>query len=207
MGTGTIKIESNGDQLQLAFPNLITASNITFRDIPSISVPSLTNTSGSLGFYESSFETLNLPNLTEVGGTLAINTNSRLNNITAPVLERVTGGVQVQNNTVLEEITFPALTTVTGATDMYGNFTSVSLPALKDNRGAFNLQSTADISSSCNVFDDMHGPSDVIKGKYQCRGSLTNPGNGSSSSGAANHMGFTPAALGLSGVLAAMLSL
>merc|ERR1711977_777782 len=184
MGTGTIKIESNGDQLQLAFPNLITASNITFRDIPSISVPSLTNTSGSLGFYESSFETLNLPNLTEVGGTLAINTNSRLNNITAPVLERVTGGVQVQNNTVLEEITFPALTTVTGATDMYGNFTSVSLPA--------------------------------IKGKYQCRGSLTNPGNasttasggsGSSSSGAANHMGFTPAALGLSGVLAAMLSL
>merc|ERR1711939_233213 len=214
--TGTINIESNGDQLQLAFPNLITASNITFRDIPSISVPSLTNTSGSLGFYESSFETLNLPNLTEVGGTLAINTNSRLNNITAPVLERVTGGVQVQNNTVLEEITFPALTTVTGATDMYGNFTSVSLPALKDNRGAFNLQSTADISSSCNVFDDMHGPSDVIKGKYQCRGSLTNPGNasttasggsGSSSSGAANHMGFTPAALGLSGVLAAMLSL
>ena len=85
---------------------------------------STTNTSGSLGFYESSFETLNLPNLTEVGGTLAINTNSRLNNITAPVLERVTGGVQVQNNTVLEEITFPALTTVTGATDMYGNFTS-----------------------------------------------------------------------------------
>lgn len=62
----------------------------------------------------------------------------------------------------------------------------------------------------------MHGPSDVIKGKYQCKGSLTNPGNasttatggsGSSSSGAANHIGFTPAALGLSGVLAAMLSL
>jgi len=214
--TGTINVESNGDQLQLAFPNLITASNITFRDVPSISIPSLTNTSGSLGFYECSFQNLACPNLTTVGGTLAINTNPELTNISMPLLEEVTGGVQVQNNTILEEVTFPALTTVTGATDMYGNFTSVSLPALKDNRGAFNLQSTADITSSCDVFNDMHGPSDVIKGKYQCKGSLTNPGNasttatggsGSSSSGAANHIGFTPAALGLSGVLAAMLSL
>jgi hypothetical protein len=122
--TGTINVESNGDQLRLAFPNLLTASNITFRDIPSISIPSLASTDGSLGFYESSFEELSAPNLTSVGGTLAINTNPRLANISFPALEEVTGGVQVQNNTVLEEVTFPALTTVTGATDMYGNFTS-----------------------------------------------------------------------------------
>lgn len=213
--TGTINVESNGDQLQLAFPNLITASNITFRDIPSISIPSLTNTTGSLGFYESSFESLAAPNLTSVGGTLAINTNPQLTNISMPVLEEITGGIQVQNNTLLEEVSFPALTTITGATDMYGNFTSVSLPALKDNRGAFNLQSTADIASSCNVFDDMHGPNKVIKGKYQCKGSLTNPGNASttasggssSSKGAADAVGFNAAALGLTGVLAAMLSL
>lgn len=121
---GTINVESNGDQLQLEFPNLITASNITFRNIPAISIPSLTNTSGSLGFYESSFEILFAPNLTAVGGTLAINTNPKLTNISLPLLEEVSGGIQIQNNTVLEEVSLPALTTVAGATDMYGNFTS-----------------------------------------------------------------------------------
>lgn len=214
--TGTINVESNGNQLQVKFPNLITASNITFRNVPSIAIPSLTNTTGSLGFYECSLSSLAAPNLTAVGGTLAINTNPSLTNISMPVLEQITGGLQVQNNSVLQSVSFPALTTVTGATDMYGNFTSVDLPALKDNRGAFNLQSTGDISSSCAHFDSIHGPSNVIKGKYQCKGSLTNPGNASttasgssssSSKGAADAVGFNAAALGLTGVLAAMLSL
>jgi hypothetical protein len=121
---GTINIESNGDQLKCAFPNLITASNITFRDIPSISIPSLSNTTGSLGFYENSFAGLAAPNLTSVGGTLAINTNAKLGNVSFPLLKTITGGLQVQNNTILSEVTFPALATVSGATDLYGNFTS-----------------------------------------------------------------------------------
>jgi hypothetical protein len=214
--TGTLNVESNGDQLQLAFPNLITASNITFRDIPSVSLPSLANTTGSLGFYESSFTSLHLPNLTNVGGTFAINTNPELTNVTAPLLESIVGGIQVQNNTKLEDISFPALATVRGATDMFGSFTSVELPALEDNRGAFNIQSTGNIDSSCAVFNDKHGPSKVIKGKYQCRGSLSEAGNASttvtgggssSSSGAANAMGYNAAALGFSGVLAAIFAL
>jgi hypothetical protein len=121
---GTINVESNGDQLKCAFPNLITAANITFRDIPAISIPSLANTTGSLGFYENSFAGIACPNLTQVGGTLAINTNTKLTNISMPLLKTVTGGLQVQNNTILDKVTFPALQTVSGATDMYGNFTS-----------------------------------------------------------------------------------
>ncbi|KIV99268.1 hypothetical protein, variant [Verruconis gallopava] len=215
--TGTINVESNGDQLKCAFPNLITAANITFRDVPSISIPSLTNTTGSLGFYENTITTINAPNLTTVGGTLAINTNPKLTNISMPVLQTITGGLQVQNNTILEEVTFPALTTISGATDMYGNFTSVSLPALKDNRGGFNLQSTGNITASCDVFNNEHGQSSVIKGKYQCAGSLTNPGNssttatGSGSSSTkkseAGDVRINAAAMGLSGLVAAMFAL
>jgi hypothetical protein len=121
---GTINVESNGDQLKCSFPNLLTARNITFRDIPSISIPSLANTTGSLGFYENSFAGLAAPNLTIVGGTLAINTNTKLTNVSMPLLKTITGGLQVQNNTILEDVSFPALATVSGATDMYGNFTS-----------------------------------------------------------------------------------
>lgn len=121
--TGSVNIESNGDKLAASFPNLQTAQNLTFRNCPTISVPSLANTTGSLGLYESSFQSIFAPNLTAVGGTLAINTNTVLTNISMPILKTISGGLQVQNNTLLNVVTFPALATVTGATDMYGNFT------------------------------------------------------------------------------------
>jgi len=121
--SGSVNIESNGDKLAASFPNLQTAQNLTFRNCPTISIPSLANTTGSLGLYESSFTSILAPNLTSVGGTLAINTNTVLTNLSMPLLKTISGGLQVQNNTELTKITFPALQTVTGATDMYGNFT------------------------------------------------------------------------------------
>jgi len=215
--SGSVNIESNGDKLAASFPNLQTAQNLTFRNCPTISIPSLANTTGSLGLYESSFTSILAPNLTSVGGTLAINTNTVLTNLSMPLLKTISGGLQVQNNTELTKITFPALQTVTGATDMYGNFTSVSLPALKDNRGAFNIQSFSDITSSCSVFAGEKGANNVIKGKYQCAGLQSTPGGvGSTPTGSgasstkkseAGDIRINTAAVGLSGVLAAIFGL
>jgi hypothetical protein len=50
------------------------------------------------------------------------------------------------------------------------------MPALKDCRGGFNIQSTS-TSLDCSVFDKEHGPSSVIKGTYKCSGNVTNPGS------------------------------
>jgi hypothetical protein len=50
------------------------------------------------------------------------------------------------------------------------------MPALKDCRGGFNIQSTSNMLS-CSVFDKEHGPSSAIKGVYKCSGNITNPGN------------------------------
>lgn len=215
--SGSVNIESNGDKLTTSFPNLQTAQNLTFRNCPSVSIPSLSNTTGSLGLYESSLQSIFAPNLTTVGGTLAINTNTALGNISMPLLKTISGGLQVQNNTILKEVSFPALQTVTGATDMYGNFTSISLPALKDNRGAFNIQSSQDITSSCNVFNGEKGANNVIKGKFQCAGNQDKPGGENSTptgSGAsstkkseAGDIRINTAAVGLSGVLAAIFGL
>lgn len=67
---------------------------------------------------------------------------------------------------------------------------SVSLPKVTDIRGNFNVQSTKDISSSCNVFDNEHGPNDVIKGgDYTCDGEnpqATGTSDGSSGGSSSN---------------------
>jgi hypothetical protein len=53
---------------------------------------------------------------------------------------------------------------------------SVVLPALKNCRGGFNIQSSSS-SLDCSVFNGEHGPNSVIKGTYKCQAAVTNPGN------------------------------
>jgi len=49
--------------------------------------------------------------------------------------------------------------------------------------GAFNLQSSADISSSCSHFKTLSGSNQVIRGKFTCEGEKQKPGGvGSSTS-------------------------
>jgi len=121
----SLTIASNGDRITASFPNLETAQNLTFRDCPSVSIPSLSNVTGSLGFYENTFQSISCPNLTFVGGTLAFVSNTQLTNISFPELVTIGGGFQVQNNTDLDDLTnsFPDLKTIGGALDWTGNFT------------------------------------------------------------------------------------
>jgi hypothetical protein len=128
--TSSAVINANGQGLTVTFPNLIWAANLTFRDIASVSIPSLAVINGSLGFYESSLETIYAPNLTTVGdfatgqGSLAFVDNTALTNISMPLLKSVGGANQIANNTDLHAISFPALSDVGGAIDFTGNFTT-----------------------------------------------------------------------------------
>ena len=96
---------------------------------------------------------------------------------------------------------------------------SVSLPALQDVKGAFNLQSSQNLTSACNHFQPLSGPNNVIKGTYTCSGgeaspggtgtlsSGTNSGNGGSSSSSSHsfaHPLYIPTATGFLGVVAAI---
>jgi len=214
---GSLTLESNGDRLQAQFPNLESAQNLTFRNCPSVSIPSLQNLTGNLGVYESTLTDLSAVNLTLVGGTLAINGNTQLNNVSLPILKTINGGIQVQNNTILQKVNLPSLTTIGGAFDFYGNFTDVKLPALKDCRGGFNLQSSSDVSSDCNTFKAESGSNNAIKGKFQCAANLSKPGNsgttasgGSSSTktGAASPLNVPSSSImGFAGLLAVMLGM
>lgn len=94
---------------------------------------------------------------------------------------------------------------------------SVTLANLETVKGAFNIQSSENIDSTCSHFKSLSGSSNVIQGKFTCAGSQSNPGgagttpsgtSGSSASktGAAGRMEVGPY-LGLAGVLAAMVGM
>lgn len=122
--TTSIDVEANGPTVTVQFPNLMSAQNITFRGCSNIEIPSLTSVSGSLGFYESPLTAISAPNFTATSnqGTLAINANPSLTNVSFPLLKTIAGGIQIQNNTVLKDLEFDGLQTIGGAIDFYGAF-------------------------------------------------------------------------------------
>jgi len=223
--TESLTLEANGRNVSAIFPNMIWANNMTFRNVSTVSIPSLSAVNGSLGFYSNMFSDLSATNLTTVGGSLSFVSNTDLTNISMPLLKSVSGGFQIANNTELEIIDgFPVLATVGGALDFYGNFTNVSLPGLSDVRGAFNMQSSEDITDACTHFKSLAGTNNVIKGKFVCAGEQAKPsgqgstptstgGSSSTSSGSAKSSGaasglYVPgAATGFMGVVAVMFGL
>jgi len=215
--TTLLNIDSNGKLLDVSFPNLIWAANMTLRNVSSVSIPSLATVNGTLGFYENYFPSLSAPNLTSVGNTangqggLAFVANPDLANITIPMLQTVGGAFQIANNSALDAISFPTLTEVGGAIDFSGNFTTPQLPKLNDVKGGFNMQSTTSID--CSGFQSEHS-SGNIQGTYTCKttadaqsgtstSSGTSSGSSSSSSstsskGAAVSYGVNEALVGVS---------
>lgn len=119
--TGLINFAGNKKGLEINFPNLVTGSNMTFYNVSEVSVPSLHNLTGQLGFWGNSFRSFNAPNLT-TSSDLTFLDNEELRNISMPALTKVEGGFQIARNDKLSGINFPDLETVTGAIDFSGSF-------------------------------------------------------------------------------------
>ncbi|GAB7342070.1 hypothetical protein MBLNU457_g0352t1 [Dothideomycetes sp. NU457] len=220
--TQALTLQSNGRNVSATFPNLIWAYNMTIRNVTTFSSPSLASLNGSFGFYSNEVSSINAPNLTTVGGALSFVSNTDLTSLSMPMLRTVNGGLQVANNTELDTVSFPMLRTIGGALDFNGNFSNVSLPALTDVKGAFNLQSSADISNICSNFRSLSGQNNVIKGTFTCAGEQSHPGgagtkpsgtatgsgSSSSSTGKSAAVNYKPAALtGVMGLVAALFSM
>ncbi|WEW55484.1 cell wall protein Ecm33 [Emydomyces testavorans] len=169
--TGYVSFSANHVELKIKFPNLANALNMTFRNASVVSLPSLKQTAGLLGFYSNFFQDFSAPNLTSTGD-LVFNDNSQLGNISLPALQTVKGAFQIANNTNLKAVTeVPKLQTITGALDFTGNFSQVDLSGLKEVRGQFNMQSSGKLD--CGPFDKDVKPN--VRGKYTCRGGVDDP--------------------------------
>ncbi|KAL8695321.1 MAG: hypothetical protein Q9218_000220 [Villophora microphyllina] len=218
--TNSLDIEANdGYQtgLTTSFPMLETATNMTFRNCSSISLPALANVTEDLGFYGNTFETFAAPNLTSAGGLIFVD-NTALTNISLPQLTSINATYQIANNTMLKQVNgFTKLSVVKGALDFSGNFTDVELPALTQVQGAFNMQTSGKFD--CSAFDKLD-QNKVIKGHYVCQGSETKPGgagtkpsgtsSGSAASGTSSAGQFQanlPAVMGGTSLVAGLLQL
>lgn len=189
--TNALSFAANGPNLSIQFPNLLGAANLTFRDVSSISMPSLASVAGAMGFYSNAFSSFAAPNLTQTGGTIAFVDSSQLSNLSFPSLTIVGGGIQLANNSQLLAVNgFPDLMGIGGDINFYGTFNTVTFPALADVRGAANVYTSSQNTQICTVFQDAKSHQ-VIKGKLTCQtnsarpdtnGSSTTSSSGSSSS-------------------------
>jgi hypothetical protein len=209
----SLTLADNNEAVKVQLPNLIWASNLTFRFCASVSVPSLETLNGSLGLYNNGFETFAAPNLTSVGEAVAIVANEQLNNISFPLLTKVNGNIQIANNSKLIEVEgFPKLKSIGGAFDMSGNFTSVQTPELNSVKGAFNLQSSGQLNDTCDFYKDLHKKKLIQSKDYTCEGTLIDPGqqghDGTKQSGSGDKASAAPSlspvnsALGLAAMAA-----
>lgn len=216
--TQSLSFSANGLNLEIDFPNLESAANLTFRNVTSISMPSLAEVGGSLGLYSNYFESFSAPNLTSTGNTIAVIDSSELSNLTFPMLQTIGGGLQLANNSKLEAITgFDALETIDGDINYYGSFDVVTFGAIQDVKGAANIYTSSGNGTICDLFQNAK-TAQVIKGKVNCDANSKLPetgnGNGSSSGGSSSgshngastmHAGMSAAITGLVAFAAGML--
>jgi len=181
--TTSIAFSANGRDLEISFPNLQDAANLTFRNVSKVSMPSLANVGGSMGFYSDSFTTFSAPNLTQTGGTLAFVDSPDLATLSFPSLTEIGGGFLIANNTALKKIAgFPKLKTIVGALDFAGVFNSVAMPSLTDVRGGSNVQTTSTNTTICDLFNEAHSAG-VIKGVNTCVTNKAKPDTNPSATG------------------------
>jgi len=169
--TQALTISANGPMLNLSFPNLIWANNMTVRNVSGLSIPSLAFVNSTFGVYSSYMTSILAPNLTSVGGDLAIVADPSLTNASMPILKTVGGGLLIANNSDYLDVSGFASVQTTGAISVSGNYTSFSLPALKDCKGSFNAQSSGNFS--CDPFQSSKN-SGVIKGSFTCSAKSNN---------------------------------
>ena len=123
--TQLLSFSANSEALAISFPNLQEGTNMTFRNVSGVSVPSLNQVQGNLGFYSGTaqFSSFAAPNLTVVDGQLSFIDSPALTKLSFPQLKGIGGGFVIANNTELMSITgFPKLQVIVGAIDMAGAF-------------------------------------------------------------------------------------
>jgi hypothetical protein len=175
--TNKLILSGNSPELEVKLNELGSAHNLTFRNCSSVEVPALESLDEGLSLLGNTFESFRAPNLTEIGGALAISANSALTNISFPLLTKVGFNFEIANNTKLQKVDgFPQLKSIGGSLDMNGNFSNVELPAISNVEGAFNLQATGtEVQKACDdVFEPLHAKS-KLQGEFFCTGGVLDP--------------------------------
>ncbi|OBZ89076.1 Meiotic expression up-regulated protein 10 [Choanephora cucurbitarum] len=171
---GSILVSANSPTLRVELDDLETLHDGTFRNIASLSLKKLKRIAGDISFISNSFDTLDLPSTTDIGGTLTLTDNLALNNLSMARLGHLGGALSVTNNNKLSSVNaFSSLQQVDGTLDITGGFDEVDFPVLSDVRGGLNIQTSSSSFSCDNVNKLKNG---IIKGNsFICKASVARP--------------------------------
>ena len=117
--TGPISFVGNQDGLNIEFPDLQEAGNITARNVGEFAVPNLQTLHGLLGLYQNDFLNFSAPKLSETAD-VSINNNTQMSAIDLSGLQRCNGGLTISGNNDLRNISLPNLQQVGGGVDFRG---------------------------------------------------------------------------------------
>lgn len=109
--------------LNVDFPLLQTAQNMTFRNCSDIKLPAIENVTEDLGFYGNAFVTFSANNLTTLG-SLILDNNAQLTNATFSSLTSINESFLITENPEMHIVNgFQAVAVIGGTLDFSGNFT------------------------------------------------------------------------------------
>lgn len=168
-----LEFSSNGNDANVTFDSLKWANNITLRDVDSASFASLSAVNASLGLINNTISSLDLSNLTSVGGSFAVISNDQLTKVDCSNLTTVGGGFVVANNTNLKQIDgFHKLSTVGGALVVTGNFTELDLSSLKSVKGGAQVD-TSSGNFSCDALKSLQSKGAIAGDSFVCKNGAT----------------------------------
>ncbi|SCU95069.1 LAMI_0F00826g1_1 [Lachancea mirantina] len=159
-----LSVSANFKEIQVEFPHLIWAKNLTVRDVSSISLDSLQYVNQSLEVIENYFETFSVPELKSVGGTLGVIENPKLHSVDFANLTNIHGGFMLANNSLISQINFlPELREIGGAIQFMGAFQNIECPKLRLVRGSALIQSTSS-ALDCSKWTSAANGNSIIRG-------------------------------------------
>lgn len=179
-----LTLSFNSDECEVKLDKLLWAANLTLQDNGDVQINNLTSVNGTFVLAYNSFQTVDIPSLTSVGGSFQIFANDELEDVKIDKLKTIGGEFRIFNNSQAEELDFSKLETIKGAVNIDGEFGNFSLPALKEVDGDFSVTSTNE-DFSCDDFDDLHKSKKIEGHNYNCSAPAhsSSSSKGSSSSG------------------------
>ncbi|CAG8623195.1 14231_t:CDS:2, partial [Ambispora leptoticha] len=170
---GTINVSGNGGSSFLFLAqNLVEIGQATIRNTASMDFAHLTKVNSNMKLEHNNFESLSIPNLETIGGTLNIASNTQLRSISLPKLNEL-GSLVITENTCLNKIDgFQNLGRVHKIIDITGNYSAVSFPSLKNVDGGFNSQSRS-VDFDCNSLNALRV--NIDEKKFYCQSGVYDP--------------------------------
>ncbi len=167
--TTGILLSFNSDNCLIDLSSLSWASNFSIQDVSSLQVTNLTSVNGTFNVAYNSFDLVQFDQLKEIGGDLQFYANDEAERADFPSLTSIGGELLYFNNTNLEDLadSFDKLEKVKGAVNIKGLFGNLTMLALKEVDGDFNVTSTNE-DFSCDSFDKLHKSKKIEGHNYEC---------------------------------------